>query len=152
MIQIWQNWISTRHNNLTQTTVSLKNIFENVNCEMSDQCQASVFVHTRVFDILLPVNARVIIDTPTITFISVSIHVSSPVIQVDDDPGAKSSHWSLKTSRPLIYLPTPWWSAILLAINHLCFDTNTYRGFNTLRPRQNGRHFADDIFKRIFIN
>ena len=26
------------------------------------------------------------------------------------------------------------------------------RGFNTLWPRQNGRHFADDIFKRIFLN
>ena len=25
-------------------------------------------------------------------------------------------------------------------------------GFNTLRPRQNGRHLADDIFKRIFLN
>ena len=24
--------------------------------------------------------------------------------------------------------------------------------FNTLRPRQNGRHFADGIFKRIFLN
>ena len=23
---------------------------------------------------------------------------------------------------------------------------------NTLKPRQNGRHFADDIFKRIFLN
>ena len=27
-----------------------------------------------------------------------------------------------------------------------------YAGFNTLRPRQNGRHFSDDIFKRIFFN
>ena len=24
--------------------------------------------------------------------------------------------------------------------------------FNTFRPRQNGRHFADDIFKCIFLN
>ena len=24
--------------------------------------------------------------------------------------------------------------------------------FNTLRPRQNGRHFADDNFRRIFLN
>ena len=24
--------------------------------------------------------------------------------------------------------------------------------FDTLRPRQNGRHFADDTFKRIFVN
>ena len=23
---------------------------------------------------------------------------------------------------------------------------------NTLRPRQNGRHFPDDIFKGIFVN
>ena len=23
---------------------------------------------------------------------------------------------------------------------------------NTLRPRQNGRHFPDDIFKRVFLN
>ena len=23
---------------------------------------------------------------------------------------------------------------------------------NTMRPRQNGRHFADDTFKRIFLN
>ena len=26
------------------------------------------------------------------------------------------------------------------------------KGLNTLRPRQNGRHFADDIFKCIFLN
>ena len=25
-------------------------------------------------------------------------------------------------------------------------------GFNTLRPRQNRRHYADDIFKSIFLN
>ena len=24
--------------------------------------------------------------------------------------------------------------------------------FNTLSPRQNGRHFADDTFNRIFVN
>ena len=24
--------------------------------------------------------------------------------------------------------------------------------FNTLRPRQNGRHFADDTFKHILVN
>ena len=26
------------------------------------------------------------------------------------------------------------------------------RNVNTIRPRQNGRHFADDTFKRIFMN
>ena len=26
------------------------------------------------------------------------------------------------------------------------------RRINTLRPRQNGRHFADDTFKRIILN
>ena len=32
----------------------------------------------------------------------------------------------------------------------LSVDYNEY--FNTLRPRQNGRHFADDTFKCIFLN
>ena len=27
-----------------------------------------------------------------------------------------------------------------------------WHAFNTLRPKQNGRHFPDDIFKRIFLN
>ena len=55
---------------------------------------------------------------------------------------------------------------------HVCFVTNTHKcdltitlyvvkrtkssvetkNVNTLRPRQNGRHFADDIFKSIFLN
>ena len=29
---------------------------------------------------------------------------------------------------------------------------NPYPFVNTLRPRQNGRHFADDMFKCIFLN
>ena len=37
----------------------------------------------------------------------------------------------------------------VLAASWTC--TNTW-GFNTLRPRQNGRHFTDDIFKCIFLN
>ena len=31
-------------------------------------------------------------------------------------------------------------------------SSSQYHIFNTLRPRQNGRHFADDIFKCIFLN
>ena len=31
-------------------------------------------------------------------------------------------------------------------------STSTSELFNTLRPKQNGRHFADDIFKCIFLN
>ena len=34
-----------------------------------------------------------------------------------------------------------------------CLRTKHYDGgLNTLRPRQNGRHFADNIFKCIFLN
>ena len=29
---------------------------------------------------------------------------------------------------------------------------NRHQAIITLRPRQNGRHFADDIFKCIFLN
>ena len=42
-----------------------------------------------------------------------------------------------------------WW--------HILYDHRNPRELdisliNTLRPRQNGRHFADDIFKGIFLN
>ena len=33
-----------------------------------------------------------------------------------------------------------------------CKDLSRITPINTLRPRQNGRHFADDTFKRIFMN
>ena len=36
--------------------------------------------------------------------------------------------------------------AIHLILNHLA------DGFNTLRPRQNGCHFPDPIFKGIYLN
>ena len=46
------------------------------------------------------------------------------------------------------------WSEL---IDELCIDTfmyltNEFPVLNTLRPRQNGHHFPDDIFKCIFLN
>ena len=37
------------------------------------------------------------------------------------------------------------YNIVLLWVSYGCV-------FNTLTPRQNGRHFADDTFKRIFMN
>ena len=33
-----------------------------------------------------------------------------------------------------------------------CYSLTRSAALNTLKPRQNGRHFADDTFKRIFLN
>ena len=54
-----------------------------------------------------------------------------------------------------------WWpgDARCQGISSYCIDLDIleYSGFstrsiNTLRPRQNGRRFTDDTFKRIFLN
>ena len=37
-------------------------------------------------------------------------------------------------------------------IQYIKIEITRALGFITLRPRQNGRHFADDIFKCIFLN
>ena len=37
-------------------------------------------------------------------------------------------------------------------VNCILVINNQHSLVNTLRPRQNGRHFADDTFKRIFLN
>ena len=63
---------------------------------------------------------------------------------------------------------TPWWSFLLAdgmpttrnltapPTPHVVYEMAAvlYRPqcVNTLRPRQHGRHFADDTFKRIFLN
>ena len=37
-------------------------------------------------------------------------------------------------------------------VDFTCLSSFSNQMLNTLRPRQNGRHFADDIFKCIFLN
>ena len=41
---------------------------------------------------------------------------------------------------------------VTVRMNFLWFHVFVQVSFNTLRPRQNGRHFPDDIFKCIFFN
>ena len=41
-------------------------------------------------------------------------------------------------------IPENVWKMLAILFQHYCV--------NTLRPRQDGRHFADDIFKCIFLN
>ena len=40
-----------------------------------------------------------------------------------------------------------WWNS-----NHILNSLRPGHAFDTLKRRQNGRHFADDILKSIFLN
>ena len=46
--------------------------------------------------------------------------------------------------------------SVVLFVSNICTPEEWFAWylsyFNSLRPRQNGRHFADDIFKCIFLN
>ena len=42
--------------------------------------------------------------------------------------------------------------ALVIISNNPCFVLATYYDVNSLRPRQNGRHFADGTFKLFFQN
>ena len=57
--------------------------------------------------------------------------------------------WKLKTCIPLF--PTKI-AATCRNFTSLCEVVTYVSEINTLRPRQNGRLFADDTFKRIFLN
>ena len=55
----------------------------------------------------------------------------------------------------MVFLTLPWWQLVIRwllykPVGHLIFRVHILH--NTLRPRQNGRHFADDTFIRIFLN
>ena len=49
----------------------------------------------------------------------------------------------------ILRLRTP---AMYYAVSVTFRECQQWEGLNTLRPRQNGRHFADDIFKCIFLD
>ena len=56
--------------------------------------------------------------------------------------------------RPLLGLPTVT-SCLMDVCNHIYYTKSldsSCPSFNTLMPRQNGHHFADDIFKCIFLD
>ena len=70
-------------------------------------------------------------------------------------------HWSLFLRVIMAKWIMAWlrWRAIeWCAVTYFFLEREIHRTMNvlwfvnTLRPRQNGRHFADDTFKRIFIN
>ena len=51
------------------------------------------------------------------------------------------------------YIPYGWCSPHKCLLPHVIEPSISINfKFNTLRPRQNGRHFADDTFKCIFLN
>ena len=60
----------------------------------------------------------------------------------------RSFQWKLRSHR-LKVLRRIWVKSITTIPQQ---NTTKCQLFNTLRPRQNGRHFPDDIFKHIFLN
>ena len=47
---------------------------------------------------------------------------------------------------------SPVWCQAMLAKSHVPYNVPRPERINTLRPQPDGRHFADDIFKWIFVN
>ena len=74
----------------------------------------------------------------------------------DEDIDLTMWDWEYSvSSRSVSLLVMPW---LLVSPGHqqqwywLCKIDRSLSNINTLRLRQNGRHFADDTFKRIFLN
>ena len=54
--------------------------------------------------------------------------------------------------KPLLRLSICWVDCKLTSSTTPLRSITQFPYINTLRPRQNGRHFADDTFNRIFVN
>ena len=65
----------------------------------------------------------------------------------------KVEFWSTNHSLRLIWSRSAsFWTSILIPAYNIPERSTLIPDVNTLRPRQNGRNFADDIFKCIFLN
>ena len=62
-------------------------------------------------------------------------------------------HWYIYLGMwpPICFTPTLQITSLMHPA-YVTFPSRLNIKFNTLRPRQNGRHFPDDIFKWIFLN
>ena len=74
-----------------------------------------------------------------------SISIANAVEILQSCP--KPSTWVQWNTLVLIWGMSPWQPLLWLQSWHPVLYV-----MNTLRPRQNGRHFADNIFKCIFLN
>ena len=101
---------------------------------------------------------------------SLSVRCSQVVVMTTSDASSdgKITSWQLSVFRAFIiqYTHNAWVSCLVyLHIQNLCrvvackcwwmvhcICECMRDDFNTLRPRQNGCRFADDTFKRIFLN
>ena len=79
------------------------------------------------------------------------------IIGSDNGLALKRHQAIIWTNNGLVY----WHLKVSLCLNELTFrdpckithlSLLADDGFNTLRPRQNGRHFEDNVFKCIFLN
>ena len=66
--------------------------------------------------------------------------------------GDKSQYGSPLPIKILNDVITSWASINPMGRSHSLCETSCWNDVNTLRPRQNGRLFADDIFKYISVN
>ena len=60
--------------------------------------------------------------------------------------GECSTHWEISICKTILIFS---WMLFILLIWFMEQETSMYI---SMRPRQNGRHFTDDIFKFIFLN
>ena len=67
------------------------------------------------------------------------------------DPVYYTTSWHPAKQLESIFCHLEWQNNFQLGQNGN-FKEYTATVLNTLRPRQNGRHFTDDTFKRIFLN
>ena len=71
-----------------------------------------------------------------------------PAVAAGRAPVARTKATWVGTCRAVV-----WSSLIPNGLKRFCsWNVHASLLLNTLRPRQNGRHFADDTFKRIFMN
>ena len=82
----------------------------------------------RMFQLCI-VHPKTPTQTPRI-FMVCLYGITSLTSAIYDGPGASKQHGGIRFKTHPYYHPS----------------------FNTLRPRQDGRHFPDDIFKKIFLN
>ena len=125
-----------------------------------------LYIHALFLDVASANIVRFITETALIDFLFINPYTNSLALHWYIWNGSHSSSVIYPCIlMAFVWLPN-WYELILFWYNvittnsifcHPYYNSSTVTAtgrpsFNTLRARQDGRHFPDDIFKRIFLN
>ena len=124
------------HKGQWRGALMLSLIYAWINGWVNDRDAGELKPHRAHYDVTVMISTKLVSLAPDEYIYHIADLEITQMIQHDCSISPRLTHWG-----PVTYI-----------YMYVCVYARRFQAINTLRPRQNGRHFPDDISKWIFLN